>query len=105
MKKIKTEEDQVAQRIPTQMLVKNQNKEVWITPSKSKEEIFERRSNQYKNNDNQGKSYHFDKLFNETSNNTIHPILNENDFDVVTVDNLGFVCKICNTQKPGIMNF
>lgn len=98
MKKIKTEEDQEARRTPTQMLIKNQNKEVWITPSKSKEEIFERRSNQYKNNDNQGKSYHLDKLFNETSNNTSDE-LNENDFDEVTVDNLGLVCKICNTTE------
>jgi len=97
VKKIKTEEDE-DRRTPTQILMKNQNKEVWITPTKSREEVSVKRTNQLKNLDNQERSYHLDKLFNE-SPESVDELNDECYEDEVTMDNLGLVCKICNVTE------
>jgi len=98
IKRIKTEDEHEDRKTPTQVLMKNQNKEVWITPSKSKEEVFVKRSNQYRNLENQEKTYHLDKLFNE--NDVVDDELNDECYnEEVTMDNLGLVCKICNTTE------
>jgi len=96
---VKKEDDQEDRRTPTQILMKNQNKEVWITPNKTKEEVFVKRSNQHRNLDNQDKTYHLEKLFNESPDNHEDGVQEEGDEEEVTVDNLGLVCKICNVTE------
>jgi len=96
---LKTEDDQEDRKTPTQILIKNQNKEVWITPSKTKEEVYVKRTNQHRNLDNQDKAYHLDKLFNEAPESIGDELNNEFEEEEVTMDNLGLVCKICNATE------
>jgi len=98
IKKIKTEDDQEDRKTPTQILMKNQNKEVWITPTKTKEEVFVKRSNQLRNIDNQEKTYHLDKLFNE-GDAVCDELNDECCEEEVTMENLGLVCKICKVTE------
>jgi len=99
IKRIKTEDDLEGRKTPTQVLMKNQNKEVWITPTKTKEEVYSKRSNQFKNLENQEKPYHLDKLFNEPE--SVRDELDDECYEEeVTIDNLGLVCKMCNATEP-----
>ena len=73
--------------------VSKSNKEVWITPAKSKSETVAKWATQQNNIDNQDKPYHLNSMFNDSVvGNEDH---DPGDQDVVTADNLGLVCRLC----------
>ena len=84
---------------PPPPLAKAQNKEVWITPAKTKSEVLSKWANQQNNADNQDKPYNLGSIFNDSS----LAAAPEDDLavpdDEVTPDNLGLVCKICEAVE------
>ena len=84
---------------PPPPLAKAQNKEVWITPAKTKSEVLTKWANQQNNADNQDKPYNLGSIFNDSS----LAATSEDDLavpdDEVTPDNLGLVCKICEAVE------
>ena len=78
------------------------NKEVWITPAKTKTETLAKIVMTQDNLDNQDKPYHLEQMFNNDTvavNGVAEDIVEgqEEEFfeDEVTPENLGLVCKIC----------
>ena len=79
-------------------VAKVQNKEVWITPAKSKSEVLSKYINQQNNVDNQDKPFHLNSMFNDSN-----VVTEDNGTDLgpdeVTAENLGLVCKICEVVE------
>merc|ERR1719361_3346600 len=74
---------------------KPQNKEIWITPAKSKSEMLTKIATQQNNIDNQNKSLHLDHVFNDVKAESEEEQEEEEEVEVeeVTADNLGLVCR------------
>ena len=95
-------------------VTKAQNKEVWITPNKSKSEMLIKISNKQNNIDNQEKSLHLDQVFNEVKPDAevdfeeeveeveeelLEEEEEEEEVDEVTPENLGLVCRFCSVTE------
>ena len=83
-------------------VVKSQNKEVWITPAKSKSEMLTKIATQQNNIDNQNKSFHLDHVFNDVNNEPEEEEEEEEEemeVEEVTAENLGLVCRFCSVTE------
>ena len=82
---------------------KSQNKEVWITPAKSKSEMLSKIATQQNNIDNQNKSLHLDHVFNDVEAEPEEEEEEEEEVEVeveeVTAENLGLVCRFCSVTE------
>ena len=91
--------------------VKAQNKEVWITPAKSKSEMLTKISTQQNNIDNQNRSFHLAEMFNDVKPEAEEDVeeeeveLEEEEeeeeelVEEVTPENLGLVCRFCSVTE------